>query len=72
MIPLQYPVAEYLPLPVIQQDYTPRNGYSDISGGRVWEAVQRFRAAGVSDDLVERLKNWGIAYTDRAARLQYH
>ena len=69
---LQYPVAEYLPLPVIQQDYTPRNGYSDISGGRVWEAAQRFRAAGVSDDILERLKNWGIAYTDRAARLQYH
>ena len=69
---LQYPVTEYLPLPVIQQDYTPRNGYSDISGGRVWEAAQQFRAAGVSDNLVERLQNWGIAYTDRAARLQYH
>jgi hypothetical protein len=69
---LQYPVAQYLPLPVIQRDYTPRNGYSDISGGRVWEAAQQFRAAGVSDDLVERLQNWGIAYTDRAARLQYH
>jgi hypothetical protein len=69
---LQYPVTEYLPLPVIQQDYTPRNGYSDISGGRVWEAAQQFRAAGVSDNLVARLQNWGIAYTDRAARLQYH
>jgi len=69
---LQYPLTEYLPLPVIQQDYTPRNGYSDISGGRVWEAAQQFRAAGVSDNLVERLQNWGIAYTDRAARLQYH
>jgi hypothetical protein len=69
---LQYPVTEYLPLPVIQHDYTPRSAYSDISGGRVWEAAQQFRAAGVSDDLVERLQNWGIAYTDRAARLQYH
>jgi len=69
---LQYPVAQYLPLPVIQQHYTPRDGYTDISGGRVWEAAQQFRAAGVSDDLVERLQNWGIAYTDRAARLQYH
>jgi len=69
---LQYPVAQYLPLPVIQQGYTPRNGYTDMSGGRVWEAAQQFRAAGVSDDLVEGLQNWGIAYTDRAARLQYH
>jgi hypothetical protein len=69
---LQYPVTEYLPLPVIQQDYTPRNGYSEFSGGRAWEAAQQFRAAGVSENLVERLQNWGIAYTDRAARLQYH
>jgi hypothetical protein len=69
---LQYPVSEYLPLPVIQRDYAARNGYSDISGGRVWEAAQQFRAAGVSDNLVERLQNWGTAYTDRAARLQYH
>ena len=69
---LQYPLTEYLPLPVIHHDYTPRDGYSDISGGRVWEAAQQFRAAGVSDDLVVRLQNWGIAYTDRAARLQYH
>jgi len=69
---LQYPVTEYLPLPVIQQDYTPRSAYSGISGGRVWEAAQQFRAAGVSDDLVNSLQNWGIAYTDRAARLQYH
>jgi hypothetical protein len=69
---LQYPVTEYLPLPAIQHDYTPRSAYRDISGGRVWEAAQQFRAAGVSDDLVDRLKNWGIAYTDRAARIQYH
>jgi hypothetical protein len=69
---LQYPLTEYLPLPVINHDYTPRSAYSDIRGGRVWEAAQQFRAAGVSDDLVERLQNWGTAYTDRAARLQYH
>jgi hypothetical protein len=69
---LQYPLTEYLPLPVIHHDYTPRDAYADISGGKAWEAAQRFRAAGVSDNLVERLQNWGIAYTDRAARLQYH
>jgi hypothetical protein len=69
---LKYPVTEYLPLSVIQHDYTPSSAYRDISGGKVWGAAQQFRAAGASDDLVERLQNWGIAYTDRAARLQYH
>ncbi len=69
---LQYPIAKYLPLPTLQRDYTPRNSYSEISGGRVWKAAEQFRAAGVSADLVDRLLDWGTAYTDRAARLQYH
>jgi len=68
---LQYSVAEYLPLVSVRHSYTGRYAYTDITGGKVWEAAQRFRAAGVSDDLVERLQNWGLAYTDRAARLQY-
>jgi len=68
---LSYPIATYLPLPMVQRDYNPRL-YSDVSGGRVWEAAGQFRAAGVSDDLVARLINWGIAYNDRAAALQYH
>jgi hypothetical protein len=46
--------------------------YSDISGGKVWQATEQFHAIGVSDDLLERVQNWGLAYTDRAARLQYH
>ena len=33
---------------------------------------EQFRAAGVSDEVVARLRNWGMAYTDRAVRLQYH
>jgi hypothetical protein len=68
----QYSVAKYLPLPSVQRDYVLPYEYLDFSGGKVWEAVQDFRAAGVSDDLVERLRAWGRAYTDRAARLQYH
>ena len=68
---LQYSITKYLPLPVFQRDY-PRRAYSDISGGKVWEAAEQFRAAGVSDDLVHRLENWGLTYTDRATRLQYH
>jgi len=69
---LQYPITEYLPLPALQRDYKPRESYSDISGGKVWNAAGDFRAAGVSEDVVERLRNWGIAYTDRAERIQYH
>ena len=68
---LQYPITKYLPLPVLQRDYAPPL-YGDISGGKVWEAAEQFRAAGVSDDLVDRLENWGLTYTDRAVRLQYH
>jgi hypothetical protein len=68
----QYPIAKYLSLPTLQHHYTPRDSYSDISGGRVWKAADQFRVAGVSDDLVERFLYWGTAYTDRAARLQYH
>ena len=68
---LSYPIAEYLPLPALQRDYKPHL-YSDISGGKVWEAAGQFRAAGVSDDLVARLVNWGIAYNQRAVALQYH
>jgi hypothetical protein len=56
----------------LKHDYTPRYVYSDISGGKVWKAAPQFRAVGVSDDLVERLQNWGLAYPDSAARLQYH
>jgi hypothetical protein len=69
---LQYPIAEYLPLPTLQHDYKPRASLGDITGGRVWSAAADFRAAGVSDEVVDRLRNWGSAYTDRATRLQYH
>jgi hypothetical protein len=70
---LQYPVAKYLPVQAgLQQFYTPPAGYADISGGNVWEAAAKFREAGVEAVLVGRLQVWGMAYIDRAARLQYH
>jgi hypothetical protein len=68
---LQYSLTSYLPVSVPQQSYHSRYPHSDISGGKVWEAAEQFRTAGVSDDLVERLQSWGLAYTERAARLQY-
>jgi len=70
---LEYPLAKFLPVQGgLQLTYTPAYGYADITGGKVWEAAQQFREAGVAPDLVARLEAWGIAYTDRAARLQYH
>ena len=69
---LQYPIAEYLPLRSLQSDYSAGYAYNGITGGKVWEAAEDFRAAGVSEDLIDRLLNWGAAYTDRADRLQYH
>ena len=68
----QYPIAKYLPLPSLQRDYSAPNAYADITGGKLWEAAGEFRAAGLSNDLLERMQTWGTAYTDRAARLQYH
>jgi hypothetical protein len=69
---LQYPVAKYLPLGVLgHASYGPSRTYGDISGGKVWEAAPQFRGAGVAAELVRRLQQWGIAFTDRAARLQY-
>ena len=70
---LRYPVAQYLPVQGgLHQLYTPSGGYRDISGGNVWEAAAKFREAGVGPALVERLRLWGVAYIDRAARLQYN
>ena len=68
---LQYPMAKYLPIGLLHQRYTPPRAYGDITGGKVWEAAQQFRDAGVQAELVQRLQQWGMAFTDRAARLQY-
>jgi hypothetical protein len=68
---LQYPIAKHLPVGVPRRPYTQPSSYGDISGGKVWESASQFRDAGVAAELVKRLQQWGIAYSDRAARLQY-
>ena len=68
---LQYPIVKHLPMGVHRQAYATPQDYGGISGGKVWESAQQFRDVGVSPDLVRRLQQWGIAFTDRAARLQY-
>ena len=68
---LQYPMAKHLPTGLPRRAYTRPGNYGDVSGGKVWEAARQFRDAGVAAELVQRLQQWGIAYTDRAARIQY-
>lgn len=69
----QYPLAKFMPVSARQtSSYALDAGDLEITGGSVWEAAEKFREAGVALDLVQRLENWGVAYTDRAARLQYH
>jgi len=67
----QYSVAEFLPIGLREYSYRSGRGYDEISGGRVWDAAPQFLRAGVGTDLVERLERWGVAYTDREARIQY-
>ena len=66
----QYAVADYLPLGQ-PYAYHPSHIYSEISGGRVWQSAQQFREAGVSSELIDRLLQFGTAFTDRAARIHY-
>ena len=68
---LQYPITKHLPTGLPRRAYTQPGTYGDISGGKVWEAAKQFRDAGVAPELVKHLQQWGIAYTDRAARIQY-
>ena len=68
---LQYPITKHLPTGLPRRAYTQPGNYGDISGGKVWEASKQFRDAGVPAELVRRLQQWGVAYTDRAARIQY-
>ena len=68
----QYPLSEYLPLQPDLQSYGPHYTFGDFSGGEVWQATPQFRAAGVSADVIDRVHDWGVAYTDRSARIQYH
>lgn len=70
---LQYPIERHLPMGVHSNAYAHAlpHDYANISGGKVWEASQQFRNAGVPPELVRRLQQWGLAYADRAARIQY-
>ena len=68
---LEYPITKHLPVGVPRRPYTQPGYYGDISGGKVWESAKQFRDAGVPAALVQSLQQWGAAYADRAARIQY-
>jgi len=68
---LQYPITKHLPTGLPRRTYTQPGGYGDISGGKVWESARQFREAGVPPELIQHLQQWGVLYTDRAARIQY-
>jgi len=67
---LRYPISGYLPVGIRTENYSYQT-YGEITGGEVWNAASQFRGAGVSDDLLDRLLEWGSTYADRAARIQY-
>lgn len=69
---LEYSISRYLPVSAPHSSsYTAPTNHGNISGGKVWEAAQGFREAGVPDELVARLLAWGMDYTERAARIKY-
>ncbi len=68
---LEYPITKHLPVGVPRRPYTQPGYYGDISGGNVWQSAKQFRDAGVPPALVQTLQQWGAAYADRAARIQY-
>jgi len=67
----QFPASRYFTRGLSDRSYTLPAGLAGISGGKVWEAVPRFQAAGVSPAVVLRLKNWGRAQADMASRFAY-
>jgi hypothetical protein len=67
----QYPIARYLPFGLTRKPYVVTGGYGDITGGQAWKAAKEFSDAGVTPDLVQRLRQWGASYDERAKRLQY-
>jgi hypothetical protein len=68
---LQYPVASYFARGSRPASYKLPAQLLEITGGRVWDASPRFRAAGVRPVLVERLDVWGGAWTAVAELFHY-
>jgi hypothetical protein len=68
---LRYRPASYFQLGRPAGSYAPPTDLRDVSGGRAWEAVPQFQAAGVQVQVLQRLQEWGRQYTDLARLYQY-
>jgi hypothetical protein len=68
---LQYPPVVYFQRGLTAASYKLPSEFLDISGGKVWEAAPRFQAAGVKMPTLQRLEEWGRAYTALAQLFHY-
>lgn len=68
---LQYPAASYFQLGGGVSRYTWPPSLRNATGGKVWEAELRFQKAGVSDELIRRMRKWGESYSAMAELFHY-
>jgi hypothetical protein len=68
---LHYPIASYFQRGLSASSYALPAGLQDVSGGKAWESVAQFKAAGVDPLLIARLEAWGAAYTTTAQLFHY-
>ena len=67
----QYPPVAYFQLGLHASSYARPTDLREVSGGRVWEALPQFAAAGVDPRLLQRLQLWGKHYTAMAELFHY-
>ena len=66
-----YPAGEYFQLGLTASSYRAPAEVGGVSGGRVWQAADEFRAAGVDAQTVARLREFGQAYMSLAGLFHY-
>lgn len=67
----RYPITDYFYRAQLPAHYVLSPELHEISGGGVWMAAARFRAAGVDSALVNRLEAWGQEYGKAAELFHY-
>jgi hypothetical protein len=66
-----YPPRSYFQVGVSKREYVSAPTLQNIFGGKAWEAASQFQTLGVDNSLIQRLENWGKAYTTMAERFHY-
>ncbi len=67
----RYPAGAYFQLGLTASSYRGPASVGGVSGGRVWEAAEEFRAAGADAQTVARLREFGQAYMSLAGLFHY-